>query len=88
MSEVLHHYCLWMGAHYGWLASALAAVHATPPCKLASSCPASFVPPVRLPCRAAKALEGALAEIKMDQFPRCPTRAVCGAYIALQVRLG
>lgn len=36
-------------------------------------------------CRAAKALEGALAEIKMDQFPRCPTRAVCGAYIALQV---
>lgn len=35
--------------------------------------------------RAAKALEGALAEIKMDQFPRCPTRAVCGAYIALQV---
>ncbi|KAL4428350.1 hypothetical protein ABPG75_002439 [Micractinium tetrahymenae] len=34
--------------------------------------------------KAAKALEGALAEIKMDQFPRCPTRAVCGAYISLQ----
>jgi hypothetical protein len=34
--------------------------------------------------RAAKALEGALAEIKLDAFPRCPTRAVCGAYISLQ----
>jgi hypothetical protein len=37
------------------------------------------------PCRAAKALEGALQEIKMEAFPRCPTRAVCGAYISLQV---
>ncbi|PSC69878.1 DNA methyltransferase 1-associated [Micractinium conductrix] len=34
--------------------------------------------------KAAKALEGALQEIRMDQFPRCPTRAVCGAYISLQ----
>ena len=38
--------------------------------------------------RAAKALEGALAEIKQDAFPRCPTRAVCGAYISLQVSVG
>jgi hypothetical protein len=35
-------------------------------------------------CRAAKALEGALQEIKQEAFPRCPTRAVCGAYISLQ----
>lgn len=34
--------------------------------------------------KAAKALEGALQEIKMDAFPRCTTRAVCGAYISLQ----
>ncbi|KAL4858886.1 SWR1-complex protein 4 [Chlorella vulgaris] len=34
--------------------------------------------------KAAKALEGALQEIKMEAFPRCPTRAVCGAYISLQ----
>lgn len=47
------------------------------PCPARPSC-------ARLP-RAAKALEGALAEIKQDAFPRCPTRAVCGAYIALQV---
>ena len=50
------------------LHSGLAAGHAWAPlCKLASSQPASLSP--HLPSRAAKALEGALAEIKMDQFP-------------------
>ncbi len=86
-----------------WLAGRLAASQQQtppphPPPTLHPAAPFQRCGPVFLPRvtplnppthshRAAKALEGALAEIKMDQFPRCPTRAVCGAYISLQVRM-
>lgn len=37
--------------------------------------------------RVQKALEGSLAELKVTEFPRVPTRGACGAYLALQAEV-
>lgn len=78
VSETHVQHCLWMGALYQ---AAVFGLGSGMQHHLGSH---TQLPLCQCHCRAAKALEGALAEIKMDQFPRCPTRAVCGAYIALQ----
>ncbi|KAL6771521.1 hypothetical protein ACKKBG_A26700 [Auxenochlorella protothecoides x Auxenochlorella symbiontica] len=39
------------------------------------------------PAKVQKALEGSMAELKVTEFPRAPTRAACGAYISLQAEV-